>query len=69
MKEIIITENIIEQNIKIASEIVENILPKYFQFKIWQSELSSEGVFIKEYTEKPENIYKNILQILEKYNT
>ena len=56
-----------DKNVIIASDNVENVLPDYFQFRLWQSEVTSEGAFIKEYAEKPEEILKRILQVLEKH--
>ncbi len=37
---------------ELATEIVEKLLPKYFQFILWESEISEEGVFYKSYSEK-----------------
>ena len=52
---------------ELATEIVERILPKYFQFILWESEISEEGVFHKNYTEKIQNIFNDIINLLEKY--
>lgn len=52
---------------QIAANIVEKILPKYFQFILWESEISEEGVFHKNYPEKIQNIFNDIINLLEKY--
>jgi len=52
---------------ELATEIVEKILPRYFQFILWESEISEEGVFYKSYPEKIQNIFNDIINLLEKY--
>lgn len=55
MKEIIITETIIEK-----------ILPKYFQFVITQTEVLEDGSRVHNYTEKVQELYNDIIKELEK---
>ena len=55
MKEIIITET-----------IVEKILPKYFQFVITQTEVLEDGSRVHNYTEKVQELYNDIIKELEK---
>lgn len=54
------------KHLEVASEIVEKVLPDYFQFRLWQSEIMESGNFIKEYAEKPEEIHKRLVKVLEK---
>ena len=54
-----------DKNLIVASEIVEKVLPDYFQFRLWQSEIMESGNFICEYAEKPEEIHKRIVKILQ----
>lgn len=55
MKEIIITETIIEK-----------ILPKYFQFVIKQNGTNEDGSRVHNYTEKVQELYNDIIKELEK---
>ncbi len=50
MKEVIITETIIEK-----------ILPKYFQFVIKQTEAHEDGSRTTNYTEKVQELYNDII--------
>lgn len=55
------------KNLEIASKIVEEILPDYFTFRLFQSEVAEDGSFFREYAEKPEEIHKRIVTLLESY--
>ena len=55
MKEIIITEN-----------IIETILPKYFQFVIKETEAHEDGSRTTQYTTKVQELYNEILNELTK---
>lgn len=50
---------------ELATEIVEKILPRYFQFILWESEISEEGVFYKSYPEKIQNLHTEIFNLLK----
>jgi len=56
-----------DKNLKISSKIVEEILPDYFTFRLFQSEVAEDGSYFKEYAEKPEEIHKRIITLLESY--
>lgn len=53
------------KHLETASQIVEKLIPNYFFIRLWQSEVSESGNFIKEYSEKAESIYKDLVKILE----
>lgn len=55
MKEIIIAEN-----------IIETILPKYFQFVIKETEAHEDGSRTTQYTTKVQELYNEILNELTK---
>ena len=42
------------------------ILPNHFTFMVYQSEFQEDGSFTKEYTTKAQNIYDDLLQLLNK---
>lgn len=52
-------------NEELATEIIERILPKYFQFILWESEISEEGAFHKNYPEKIQNLHTEIQDLLK----
>ena len=54
------------KNIKTVEEIVNMILPNHFTFMVHQSEFQEDGSFTKEYTTKAQNIYDDLLQLLNK---
>lgn len=56
-----------DKNLEIASKIVEEILPDYFTFRLYQSEIAEDGSFFREYSEKAEEIHKRIVTLLESY--
>jgi hypothetical protein len=55
-------------NLEKASKLLEEILPKYFVFRLWETEIGGDGSMTKLYTEKADQILKDILKVLENDN-
>lgn len=55
-----------DKNVITASEILEKCLPKFFTWRLWMSEADESGVAWKLYSEKSEEIHKELTAILEK---
>jgi len=49
-----------------AKQILEEVLPKYFTFRLFVTETNQDGSFTQLYTEKSDEIFKDLLKILEK---
>lgn len=52
-------------NIAIAEQLVEKIIPFHLPFIVWESETDESGNFTKLYSSKSEELYKDILKLLE----
>jgi hypothetical protein len=52
-------------NLTKAETIIEQILPKFFTFRLWQTEHLEDGSLNKTYTEKGDELLKDILKVLE----
>jgi len=48
-----------------AEKIIEQILPKYFTFLLWQTEVDESGVSTKSYTQKADDLLTDILNVLK----
>ena len=54
-----------DKNVIAASEILEKCLPKFFTWRLWMSESDESGVSWKLYSEKSDEIHKELVKILE----
>ena len=52
-------------NFEKAQQIVEQVLPKYFVFRLWETEIGDDGSMTKLYTEKADQIFNDIMKLLE----
>ena len=53
------------ENLEKAQKIVEEVLPKYFTFRLWESRMDESGTLSKLYTEKADEILNDIIKVLE----
>lgn len=56
-----------EKHLDVASEILEQCLPKFFVWRLWMSEADESGMAWKLYSEKSDEIHKELIKILEKH--
>lgn len=57
------------ENLEKATKIVEEVLPKYFIFRLWEIEIGDDGSMTKLYTTKGDEILNDILKVLENANS
>jgi len=55
-------------NLEKAQKIVEEVLPKYFVFRLWETEVGGDGSMTKLYTDKEDLILNDIIKVLENGN-
>tara|TARA_R110000868_G_scaffold179968_3_gene420435 strand:+ start:1632 stop:1823 length:192 start_codon:yes stop_codon:yes gene_type:complete len=55
-----------EKHLDVAQDIIEQILPKEFNWYIYVTEHTESGELNKVYSEKSDRLLNGILQILEK---
>ena len=52
-------------NLELTEHILEKILPKYFVFRLYQTEYNEDGSVSTLYTEKSQEIFNEIYKTLE----
>lgn len=55
-----------DTKIKATMNIIEKILPNYFQFRVWETEVQEDGSVSKLYTSKAQELFNEISKELEK---
>ena len=54
-----------KNNLELTEEVLENILPKYFTFRLYETNYNEDGSVSKLYTSKSQEIFNDIIQLLE----
>lgn len=55
-----------DKNLETALLIVETVIPNFFTFRLYSSEIMENGAYIREMSEKGENMVKDVCKLLEK---
>lgn len=55
-----------DKSLEIASKIVENIVPSFLPYIVWESEIDESGNYSKLYSNKAQEMHTLIVNLLEK---
>ena len=57
-----------DKKLKLAQDILENIIANEFPFYLWQTEYNEDGTVTKLYSEKADRILDKLIETIKKHN-